>query len=188
MGTIALRGSIMDVFPMGSPSPYRIDWLDDEIDSVHTFDPESQRSTGTVLEIRVLPAREFPLTPAPIERFRGNWRARFEGSPQGSPLYRDVSQALAPPGIEYYLPLCFEVTATSFDYLPADTLIVMDTGVEEAAERFHGEVRERHESHARSSFLLHRLVRSAPSWLLSSRAPASGSADVAYILGKRTMI
>ena len=145
-GDYALRGSIMDVFPMGSPSPYRIDWLDDEIDSLRTFDPESQRSTGTVPEIRVLPAREFPLTPTAIERFRGNWRARFEGSPQDSPLYRDVSQGLAPPGIEYYLALFFEETATLFDYLPADTLIVVDTGVEEAAERFHGEVRERHES------------------------------------------
>ncbi|MBA2593346.1 MAG: transcription-repair coupling factor [Gammaproteobacteria bacterium] len=145
-GDYALRGSIMDVFPMGSPSPYRIDWLDDEIDSLRTFDPESQRSTGTVPEIRVLPAREFPLTPTAIERFRGNWRARFEGSPQGSPLYRDVSQGLCPPGIEYYLPLFFEETATLFDYLPADTLILVDTGVEEAAERFHGEVRERHES------------------------------------------
>ncbi|MCA1853666.1 MAG: transcription-repair coupling factor, partial [Beggiatoa sp.] len=141
-GDYALRGSIMDVFPMGSPTPYRIDWLDDEIDSFRTFDPESQRSTGTVPEIRVLPAREFPLTPKAIERFRGNWRARFEGSP----LYRDVSQGLCPPGIEYYLPLFFEETATLFDYLPADTLIVVDTGVEEAAERFHGEVRERHES------------------------------------------
>ena len=90
-GDCALRCSIMDVFPMGSPSPYRIDWLDDEIDSLRTFHPESQRSTGTVPEIRVLPAREFPLTPTAIERFRGNWRARFEGSPQDSPLYRDVS-------------------------------------------------------------------------------------------------
>ena len=101
------------------------------------------RSTGTVPEIRVLPAREFPLAPTAIERFRGNWRARFEGSPKDSPLYRDVSQGLAPPGIEYYLALFFEETETLFYYLPADTLIVVDTGVEEAAKRFHGEVRER---------------------------------------------
>ncbi len=145
-GDYALRGSIMDVFPMGSSSPYRIDWLDDEIDSLRHFDPETQRSSATLAEIRVLPAREFPLTPAAIERFRGNWRARFEGSPQDAPLYRDVSQGLCPPGIEYYLPLFFEDTATFFDYLPAGTLVVIDAGVKDAALHFHREITDRYQA------------------------------------------
>nr|VFJ59781.1 MAG: transcription-repair coupling factor (superfamily II helicase) [Candidatus Kentron sp. FM]VFJ59950.1 MAG: transcription-repair coupling factor (superfamily II helicase) [Candidatus Kentron sp. FM]VFK12439.1 MAG: transcription-repair coupling factor (superfamily II helicase) [Candidatus Kentron sp. FM] len=144
-GEFAVRGSLLDLYPMGSPLPYRIDLLGDEVDSIRTFDPETQRSLKKVSEINLLPAREFPLTEAAIDRFRGNWRNHFPGNPTESLLYRDISNGLAPSGIEYYLPLFFETTATLFDYLPGDTLVMVEGGVLPVAEAFWEEVRERFE-------------------------------------------
>jgi transcription-repair coupling factor (superfamily II helicase) len=145
-GDFALRGSLIDIFPMGSPHPYRIDLFDETIDSMRLFDPESQRSIERVDAIRLLPAREFPLTESAINRFRSNWRTRFAVNPGRCPLYKDVSQGLAPPGIEYYLPLFFEHTATLFDYLPANALVIVAEGVdEEAADAFWAEVCARYE-------------------------------------------
>ncbi|HYQ90743.1 MAG TPA: transcription-repair coupling factor, partial [Candidatus Competibacteraceae bacterium] len=131
-GEFAIRGELIDLFPTGSEYPYRIDLLDDEVESIRTFEPESQRSIIKVDAIELLPAREFPFSKAAITRFRQAFRAQFAGDPQRSPLYREVSDGLAPGGIEYYLPLFFDTTATLFDYLPADTLVVALEGVEEA--------------------------------------------------------
>ncbi|MGH6635288.1 MAG: hypothetical protein ACRED0_03840, partial [Gammaproteobacteria bacterium] len=131
-GDFAARGSLLDIFPMGGEVPYRIDLLDDEIDSIRAFDPETQRSQGMVPQVRVLPAHEFPLTKEGIARFRAAWRVRFSGRPMDAPVYRDVSAALAPAGVESYLPLFFEQTATFFDYLSEDTVMVLDEGVEPA--------------------------------------------------------
>ena len=144
-GEFAVRGSLLDLFPMGSRCPYRIDLLADEVDSIRTFDPETQRSVAREPEIRLLPAREFPLTPESIARFRSQWRAHFEGDPTGCPIYRDVSQNLLPAGIEYYLKLFFEHTATLFDYLHQDTLAVTLEDTHDAAETFWEEIEERYE-------------------------------------------
>ncbi len=143
-GEYAVRGGLLDLFPMGAARPYRIDLFGDEVESIRFFDPENQRSLGQVDEIRLLPAREFPLSEDGIRRFRQAFRERFEGDPQKNPLYRDVSQGLCPPGIEYYLPLFFDATATFFDYLPRNALVVLADDALETAPRFVAEVAERH--------------------------------------------
>ena len=135
-GEFAVRGSLLDLYPMGSALPYRIDLLDDEVDSIRSFDPDTQRTLERVEGVRLLSAREFPLTGEAITRFRQGWRATFAGDPQASPVYLDVSHGIAPAGIEYYLPLFFEQTATLFQYLPDETLLAVFAGVEAGAETF----------------------------------------------------
>jgi transcription-repair coupling factor (superfamily II helicase) len=144
-GEYCVRGSLIDLFPMGSAVPYRIDLLDDEIDSIRVFDPETQLSTERVDRIRLMPAREFPLNDEAIDRFRQGFRRLIDGDPQRCPVYRDVSQGLAPPGIEYYLPLFFEQTMTLFDYLPPDCRFFVLDGSEAAAIQFRNEIAERYE-------------------------------------------
>ena len=144
-GEFAVRGSIIDLFPMGSAMPYRIDLFDVEVDSIRTFDPEDQRSHESVQAIRLLPAREFPLTDEAVTRFRQTFRATFEGDPQRSTLYRDVSSGIASPGIEYYLPLFFDEVANLFDYLPNNVAVILEEGVAEAAERFWQDAEQRYE-------------------------------------------
>jgi transcription-repair coupling factor (superfamily II helicase) len=117
-GEYSVRGGLIDLFPMGSPLPYRIDLMDKEIETIRTFDVDTQRSIYPVGEIRLLPAREFPLDEEGRTRFRGNFREKFEGDPSRSSIYKGVTKGVAPAGIEYYLPLFFEQTATLFDYLP----------------------------------------------------------------------
>jgi transcription-repair coupling factor (superfamily II helicase) len=129
-GEFAVRGSLLDVFPMGSPVPYRIDLFDDEIESIRVFDPETQLSQDKLGELRLLPAREFPLDEDGIRGFRQRYRSRFEGDPQKSVVYRDVSNGIALGGIEYYLPLFFERCADFFDYLPDISVIA---GIEDTA-------------------------------------------------------
>jgi transcription-repair coupling factor (superfamily II helicase) len=145
-GEFAVRGALLDLFPMGSPLPYRIDLLDDEIESIRTFDPESQRSLEQQQQIRLLPAREFPFDEAAIRQFRQRFRAGFEGDPQACPLYRDVSQGLTPAGIEYYLPLFLEQTATLFDYLPAASCLLLLDGTRAACDAFSAQLQERYEA------------------------------------------
>jgi transcription-repair coupling factor (superfamily II helicase) len=145
-GEFAVRGSLLDLYPMGSRAPYRIDLLDDEVESIRTFDPETQRSTGALERVRLLPAREFPLTEDATGHFRRSWRSHFEGDPTESPVYQDVSQGLAPAGIEYYLPMFFDETATLFDYLPDNALLIADAGVYEAAQTFWHDLNARYEA------------------------------------------
>lgn len=144
-GEVSIRGSLFDVFPMGANDPFRIDLFDDEIDSIRLFDIETQRSTNKVDSIRVLPAREVALIDEGIARFRANWRARFEGNPGQCQIYSDVSQSLAPAGIEYYLPLFYEETSSLFDYMHDDTILVLDEAIKEAAESFWENVESRYE-------------------------------------------
>ena len=144
-GEFAVRGSLIDLFPMGHAHPYRIDLFDDEIESIRDFDPETQRSANKHQEIRLLPAREFPLNSDAITDFRGRWRNRFEGDPQSCVVYRDVSNGLAPAGVEYYLPLFFEETASLFDYLPEKTLVMHASAYETATEHFWEQLNHRHE-------------------------------------------
>ncbi|WP_240775972.1 transcription-repair coupling factor [Nitrincola schmidtii] len=144
-GEFAVRGSIIDIFPMGSDVPFRIDLFDDEIETLRTFDPESQRSIDTLDQVRLLPAREYPFNEQSIRLFKQQWRERFEVDFTRCPVYRDVSEGMAPSGIEYYLPLFFEELSTLFDYLPDQTLIVEEAGIDQAAKHFHSEVRSRFE-------------------------------------------
>jgi transcription-repair coupling factor (superfamily II helicase) len=143
-GEFAVRGGLIDLYPVGSPTPYRLDLFGDQLESIRAFDPATQRSGEKFERLRLLPAREFPLTEDGITRFRAAFRARFEGDPQKTALYRDVSKGLAPAGIEYYLPLFFEGLATFGDYLPDRTLVVLDSGVEESIRRFEREAEERY--------------------------------------------
>ena len=145
-GEFAIRGSLVDLYPMGSPLPYRIDLFDDEVESIRTFDPETQRSEGQMDSIRLLPAREFPLDEAAISAFRQPFRQRFEGDPNDSLIYRDVSNGIAPAGIEYYLPLFFDETDTLFDYLPRNAVMVRTDDTEAASDRFWEQTLERFES------------------------------------------
>ncbi|TVQ70723.1 MAG: transcription-repair coupling factor [Oceanospirillales bacterium] len=144
-GEFAVRGSIIDIFPMGSDVPFRIDLFDDEIETLRTFDPESQRSVDTLDQVRLLPAREYPFNEQSIRLFKQQWRERFEVDFTRCPVYRDVSEGMAPSGIEYYLPLFFDELSTLFDYLPEQTLIVEEAGIDQAAKHFHSEVRSRFE-------------------------------------------
>jgi len=143
-GEFAVRGALLDLFPMGSDAPYRIDLFDDEIESIRTFNPEDQRSLETQDAIRILPAREFPFDESSIKLFRRRFRAMFEGDPQACPIYRNVSNRIAPTGIEYYLPLFLEDTATLFDYLPDDTTVIQLDGTESAFDAFESQIRERY--------------------------------------------
>ncbi|HET9043173.1 MAG TPA: transcription-repair coupling factor, partial [Burkholderiales bacterium] len=118
-GEYCVRGGLIDLFPMGSALPYRIDLADEQVESLRTFDVDTQRTVYKVAESRLLPAREFPLDDPARARFRARFREAFEGDPSKSTVYKDVSNGVAPPGIEYYLPLFFDATGHLFDYLPA---------------------------------------------------------------------
>jgi transcription-repair coupling factor (superfamily II helicase) len=144
-GEFAVRGALIDLFPMGSSLPYRIDLFDDEIETLRTFDPETQRSIDKVESIKLLPAREFPLEKKAVTDFRGRFRERFDVDFRRCPIYQDLSTGITPAGIEYYLPLFFEETATLFDYLPSDTQVFSLPGIEKAAEQFWVDARSRYE-------------------------------------------
>ncbi|WP_455208988.1 transcription-repair coupling factor [Kaarinaea lacus] len=144
-GEYAVRGSIIDLFPMGSRIPYRIELFDNEIETIRSFDTENQRSLEVVEQVNLLPAREFPLTEQAIAHFRQAFRAAFEGDPNKSTIYRDVSNGNAPPGIEYYLPLFFEHTATIFDYLPGNSILGTVNDARPAAETTWHEIEQRYE-------------------------------------------
>ena len=143
-GEYAVRGGLIDLFPMGSPVPYRVDLFDDEIDSIRTFDPDSQRSLYPVPEVRLLPGREFPMDEDARTRFRGRWRELMEGDPTRSRIYKDIGAGVATAGIEYYLPLFFEDTATVFDYLGDAATVVLHGDLEPAFAHFWQDTRERY--------------------------------------------
>ena len=143
-GEFSVRGGLVDLFPMGSVLPYRIDLFDDEIESIRTFDIDTQRSLYPVPEIRLLPAREFPLDEAGISTFRSHFREQFEGDPQRAKIYKDVSKGTASGGIEWYLPLFFAETATIFDYLPQESVLCLHGGLDKAAQTFWFEANSRY--------------------------------------------
>ncbi|RCX07754.1 transcription-repair coupling factor [Marinomonas foliarum] len=145
-GEYAIRGALMDVYPMGAENPIRIDWFDNEIESIRWFDPETQRSISKIAEIKMLPAKEFPTTPQGIQQFRQAFRERFETNPLSSPIYQDISSGIIPAGIEYYLPLFFEQTASVFDYLPDNTFLVRSDTFNEQFASILLDFRSRHES------------------------------------------
>ena len=145
-GDFALRGSLLDVYPMGTTSPLRIDLFDDEIEAIRRFDPQTQRSGESLASVRLLPAREIPLDGDSVRAFRRRYRTRFDGDPTRSAIYRGVSDGMAPAGIEFYLPLFFEETATLFDYLPDGAVIVDATfGLETVIGRSWEALRARYD-------------------------------------------
>ncbi len=143
-GEYAVRGSLIDLFPMGSPMPYRVDLFDDEIDSIRSFDPDTQRSLYPVPEVRLLPGREFPMDDPARTRFRSRWRELLEGDPTKSRIYKDMGAGVATAGIEYYLPLFFDQTATVFDYLGTEATLVLHGDIEPAFARFWQDTRDRY--------------------------------------------
>jgi transcription-repair coupling factor (superfamily II helicase) len=143
-GEYSFRGGLIDLYPMGSPLPYRIDLFDEVIDSIRSFDVDSQRSIMKVPEVRLLPAREFPMDEAARTAFRQRFRERFEGDPSRSQVYKDVSKGIPTAGIEYYLPLFFDSTALVTDYLPKDTTVCLRPGITEAIDEFWADTRGRH--------------------------------------------
>ncbi len=144
-GEYSIRGGLIDLFPMGSPLPYRLDLFDDEIESIRTFDVDTQRTLYPVPEIRLLPAREFPMDDKGRTRFRQKFREVFEGDPAKVQVYKDISAGIATAGIEYYLPLFFEETASLFDYLPSDALLITHGDVPKALGDFWKDTRSRHD-------------------------------------------
>jgi len=142
-GEFCFRGGIVDLFPMGSAVPYRLDLDDDLIETIRTFDVDSQRTLYAVKEIRLLPAREFPMDEDGRTAFRGRWRERFEGDPSKRRLYKDVSSGVPAAGVEYYLPLFFDRLASIFDYLPEDATLVLHRDVAGAIQAFWQDAQSR---------------------------------------------
>ena len=145
-GEFSARGSILDLFPMGSSTPYRIDFFDDEVETIRSFDPETQRSIEKVDAVQLLPAQEYPLDEAGIRDFRLRFRETFDIDPNTCPVYVDISAGMASPGVEYYLPLFFERLANLFEYLPDDCLMLIDDAASAQAEAFIEQVESRYES------------------------------------------
>jgi transcription-repair coupling factor (superfamily II helicase) len=143
-GEYAVRGGLIDLFPMGSQVPFRVDLFDNEIDSIRTFDPDSQRSLYPVPEVRLLPGREFPMDEPARAKFRSRWRELLEGDPTKSRIYKDMGAGVATAGIEYYLPLFFEDTATVFDYLGEAATVVLHGDLEASFARFWQDTKDRY--------------------------------------------
>ncbi len=144
-GEFAVRGSIVDLFPMGSKVPFRIELFDEEIESIRTFDAESQRSLEKIDRIHLFPAREFPLTDDSIKFFRQAFRDYFPETSPKNHLYLDISKGITPGGIEYYLPLFVERMASLFDYLPKSTILVMPETFASTSSAFHAEAEDRYQ-------------------------------------------
>jgi transcription-repair coupling factor (superfamily II helicase) len=142
-GEFCFRGGIVDLFPMGSAVPYRLDLDDDLIESIRTFDVDTQRTLYTVGDVRLLPAREFPMDESGRTKFRGRWRELFEGDPSKRRLYKDVSNGVPAAGVEYYLPLFFDALATLFDYLPETATLAFHHDVPGAVQAFWQDAQSR---------------------------------------------
>jgi len=143
-GEFCFRGGIVDLFPMGSAVPYRLDLDDDLVETIRTFDVDSQRTLYSVKEVRLLPAREFPMDEDGRTKFRGRWRELFEGDPSKRRLYKDVSNGVPAAGVEYYLPLFFDQLATVFDYLPGDATLAFHHDVSGAVTAFWQDAQSRY--------------------------------------------
>ncbi len=144
-GDFAVRGGLLDVYPMGADQPFRVELLDDEIDTIRAFDPESQRSLDKIDAVHLLPGREVPLDEVSLKRALDTLRERFDLDTRRSALYQDLKAGHAPPGIEYYLPLFFDTTATLFDYLRDEAMPIIGDGALDAADQFWNQTRERYE-------------------------------------------
>jgi len=147
-GEFAIRGSLLDLFPMGSNTPYRIDLFDNDVESIRTFDVDTQRTMDKVKQIKLLPAREFPLTAEGVQHFKRRFRTRFEGDLTRMALYKDINEGIAPAGVEYYLPLFFDKTESLFEYLPKGTVVAYDSGIETLLDTAWHDIGERYTQRA----------------------------------------
>jgi len=145
-GEYVVRGSILDLFPMGSTKPFRLEFFDNELESIRGFDLDNQRSSEKLDSINLLPAREFPLDEAGITTFRQNFREHFDIDPNTCPVYSDVSEGIASPGVEYYLPLFFGELVSLFEYLPGNSQLILDQSALDHAAEFRQHVDDRYES------------------------------------------
>jgi len=179
-GEFAIRGSIIDLFPASSNTPFRIDLFDDEIESIRCFDPQSQRSDNRVDSVELLPAREFPTDETGIQKFRSRYREMVAGDPLNSIIYKSVSDGIMPSGIEYYLPLFFDEDEldTLFDYLPASSLYIAPHALDHQLEVFEAEVKERYEQRR------HDIERPilAPEFLYQTTSEITGLLDKSSII------
>ncbi|MCK3654814.1 transcription-repair coupling factor [Pasteurellaceae bacterium Macca] len=146
-GEYAVRGALLDLFPMGAEAPFRLDFFDDEIDTIRTFDVDTQRTLETVAEINLLPAHEFPTDSQGIEFFRKQFREQF-GEIRREPehIYQQVSKGILNAGIEYWQPLFFQEMSSFFAYLPNNTLFITLNGIQQKAEQFLLDAHQRYES------------------------------------------
>ena len=143
-GEFAVRGGLIDVYPTGSDSPFRLDLFGDEVESIRYFDPDTQRSADSTNQIELLPAREFPMTETGIKTFRQSFRRTFEGDPRRQTVYNEVSEGRTPAGTEFFFPLFFESTATLFDYLPENTLLITEQSIKESLRTIWAEIKDRY--------------------------------------------
>ncbi|MGM0541921.1 MAG: transcription-repair coupling factor, partial [Pseudomonadota bacterium] len=144
-GEFAIRGSIIDLFPMGSKTPFRIDLFDNEVETIRSFDPENQRSIEQIDKIQLLPAKEFNFTQQGIDLFRLKFRERFGENARKAQIYKDVSDGQAVGGLEYYLPLFHENLTDLFSYLPDDTRFFEFGELETGIDKIHNEYNERYQ-------------------------------------------
>ena len=145
-GEFAVRGGLIDVFPMGTDSPFRLDLFDDELESIRIFDPETQRSKNAVNRLDILPAREFPMTESGIKQFRTSFRQIFEGDPLKQNVYNEVSLGNIPAGTEFFFPLFFQQTATFFSYLPDNTILFLSGEFQSSVSTYWAEIEDRYEN------------------------------------------
>lgn len=146
-GEYATRGALLDIFPMGSDTPYRLDFFDNEIDSIRTFDIDTQRTIEEIQSVQLLPAHEFPFDKEAIELFRSQWRENFEVRREPESIYQQISKGILPSGIEYWQPLFFkEPLVPLFSYLPANTLVITLPNIQSAAEKYWQDIKQRYES------------------------------------------
>ncbi len=144
-GEFAVRGAIIDLYPMGSELPFRIELFDNEVESLRRFDPDTQRTIEKIKDIQVLPAREYPIDESGIAQFRRAFRERFSGNPSQCPIYEAVTNGTMFGGLEYYLPLFFDKTATFFDFLPVESTIFLIESTQDVADKFWLELNTRYE-------------------------------------------
>ena len=155
-GEYSIRGGLIDLFPMGSSLPYRLDLFDDEIEQIRAFDPDTQRSLYPVKEVRILPGHEFPFDDEARTAFRGRWREIFEGDPSRCAIYKDANLGIPSAGIESYLPLFFAEQSSLFDYFPrsGDPVWLVNIGdLEQSIRSFWKDTQSRYD------FLKHDLDR-----------------------------
>jgi len=145
-GEFSVRGAILDLYPMGSKTPFRLDFFDDEIDEIRLFDVDSQRSTDKITKIELLPAHEFPTDKEAINLFRSQYREHLTTNNEKESIYHQVSNGILPNGIEYYLPLFFEQTNTLFDYLSENTQIILHGDIDNALEQYWLDINYRYEN------------------------------------------
>jgi transcription-repair coupling factor (superfamily II helicase) len=144
-GEFSARGAILDIFPMGSKTPFRLDFFDDEIDEIRLFDPENQRSSDKIDGINLLPAHEFPTDTDGTNLFRSQYREQFTSTIDKASIYHQVSNGIMPAGIEYYLPLFFQQTNTLCDYLADNTLVIISGDIDKALAHYWTDIDYRYE-------------------------------------------